>query len=191
VTAIVSSELRDSINFCKWTLRLPEWKKEYIDDLEKYHTGFVLEKKIFKILKSDIECQVNHIYAGGVSKCYRFVMIVAGLVKGGIEIALLVCGSGYIRYANTNEIILLNTVSLLFILEIDDYIYKCLATDIIKRFISNETPAISLMRGKHSVLGKQHFLQDPKNDRHLQREGSWFILLAVSLTVCIVWLSLC
>ena len=188
--SLVWSEIRESINFFKWTMRLPAWNEEDRAVLEELRTGFAVQKKTVKVKigGDQIEFKVNHIVAGGVVRYYRWLMIFVGsIMKGIIELGVLVGGTSYIVYANSNENILLNAVSLLFILEIDNYMYNYMSSDVIKRFVENATPEIALLKGTKEEMGDQHYSMTMQ----AMFSESWVVLFLLStstaLSFCWCW----
>ena len=180
--SLVLSEIRESLDFFKWTMRLPTWNEKDRAVLEELHTGFAVKKKTIKVKYGgdQIEFKVNHIVAGGVSKYYRCLMILVGSVmKGIVELGVLVGGTSYIVYADSNENILLNAVSLLFILEIDNYMYNCVSSDVMKRFVENATPEIALLKGTKEETGDQHYIMKVESKPKPFLE-SWVLLFLLS-----------
>ena len=70
---------------------------------------------------------------GGITtgmRCYMYLLFV---LKISIEIALLYVGSAYILYADSNENIILNALSLTFVAELDNLAYEYLTSSVVKR----------------------------------------------------------
>ena len=58
-----------------------------------------------------------------------------GVVKLAMEVLLLVCGVGYVLYASSNEDLLMNSVALTFVSQIDDTAYSFCATRSFKGYM--------------------------------------------------------
>ena len=90
----------------------------------------------------------------GITKFYRkIVMIFIIIPKILVASFLWYYGSKYILYSSSNENVLLNSVSLVFLLDIDDYIYKAVISDYVKNTLINDWPQLCLCRKELNLSG--------------------------------------
>lgn len=90
----------------------------------------------------------------GISKFYRRIVdVFIFLPKIIIASILWYYGCKYILYSSSNEEVLLNSVSLNFLLEIDDYLYKAIISDYVKNTLINDWPSLSLCRAELDLSG--------------------------------------
>ena len=104
----------------------------------------------------------------GINKTYkRFVIILILVPKWIIAFSLWWYGCKFILFSESNESVLLNSVSLNFLLDIDDYLYKAIISDYVKITLIEDWPILSYNRGDFD-LPKDHILASCKN-----RYGFW------------------
>ena len=90
----------------------------------------------------------------GINKLYIIVSIIFILIpKAILAVLLWYFGCKFILGSDSNETILLNSVSLNFLLEIDDYIYKAIISDYVKNTLINDWPSLSLSRAELGLSG--------------------------------------
>jgi hypothetical protein len=190
--AQIGGEIGDTRQFYLWIARLPPWDDTDEVVLESLQSGFAV-RRLMLHGRGGVEFNVAHIAAGGVTPNYRDIMYLVCSIKLLVEAATSICGSGYVLYANSNEELLLNSLALFFILEIDDTMYRYLLSDVLKRFIENEAPEIGLVRGNPSEVGQQHAIHEyaSQTNSHLQVAGLWLRVLLLGFAVGGAWLFWC
>jgi len=72
---------------------------------------------------------------GGFSRWEQLVALGWGLIKFAMEVGLVVAGSGYVLHADSNENLLLNSVALAFVSQIDDVAYNFAVTSAFKTWM--------------------------------------------------------
>lgn len=104
----------------------------------------------------------------GISKLYkRFIIVLILIPKWLIAFLLWYYGCKFILFSENNETVLLNSVSLNFLLEIDDYLYKAIISDYVKITLIEDWPELIYTRGDFN-LPKDHIEASCKN-----RYGFW------------------
>ena len=89
--------------------------------------------------------EVSSFGCGGINPWHRALMYLVWAFRATIELLLLVYGSGYVVRAPSPESLLLNAVSLAFIVKLDDVAYHHLCPDYLKR---TKLPVIGLVSGQ-------------------------------------------
>jgi hypothetical protein len=106
--------------------------------------------------------------SSGVNNLYKRCVIALILIpKWAIACFLWYYGCKFILMSDNNETVLLNSVSLNFLLDIDDYLYKALISDYVKTTLINDWPSLSYTRGDLD-LPEDHIEASCKN-----RYGFW------------------
>jgi hypothetical protein len=142
-TSIIWNDIFETIKLLTYIYLLPISKKidgKLVENIKFDHTGqgidFVKENK------------------SGISIFYRKIVIIFILLpKILVACFLWIYGSKYILYSLSNELVLLNSVSLVFILDIDDYIYKAVISDYVKNTLINDWPKLYLCRKELNLSG--------------------------------------
>ena len=86
------------------------------------------------------EAGIQKVAYGGITNVTRFMWYLIAIFKITLEVTLLVIGSAYILYANTNEDLILNSVSLVFVADFDNIAYSYVLTYIMKRVLTKRMP---------------------------------------------------
>jgi hypothetical protein len=186
LTAAVVAEVENLWTFHDWINRLPEWEKEKDEQvLNKLHCGFAMQKRVFEL--DDVEFAVTTISHGGVSWWYRRVMRGACSLQMLLALYVLCVGTAHICRADKLQELVENAMALLFILEIDDFMYRFLLTPATKRFFGNSVPSIQLL-GRHkderdtatleAYLGR-HFYGERHTKGFLSANNGWIVLRLV------------
>ena len=144
--ATVGEELQETINFYIWIGRLPTWHGN--DQSERRALAKIrccLGVRRQRLWVNGVEVEVSSFSRGGIGWCHRFLMYLVCAFKAAIEILLLVGGSGFVLSATTASELLLNSVALAFITQLDDVAYRYFCPDYVKR---TPLPTIGLVRGR-------------------------------------------
>ena len=134
-----------------------------------------------------VEVGIKKVAYGGITKVTRVLWYLIAIFKITLEVTLLVVGSAYILYANTNEDLILNSVSLVFVADFDNIAYSYALTETMKRVLSKRNAKIWLLQPQ---------AEDPKIRMSVKQTiwqilGPWFkILLFVSVPSSI-WFLWC
>ena len=108
------------------------------------------------------------------------------VLKISIEIALLYVGSAYILYADSNENIILNALSLTFVAELDNLAYEYLTSSVVKRILG-----LLPKFGYNQVTDKGEF--DCGNFIVLMEQafGSWILLAFFAGIPSLIYVNWC
>ncbi|GMI51394.1 hypothetical protein ScalyP_jg7489 [Parmales sp. scaly parma] len=132
----VSVDFKESFHYFQWLRFVPNrtHSAEETKALKKFNMK-MLKNFAWCVSTQDVivtrrctEYKVESIAFGGFTKNERVWAYFWGVVKFALEIMLLVGGTGYVLYADSNENLLLNSVSLVFISQIDDIAYQFTVT---------------------------------------------------------------
>tara|TARA_A100001015_G_scaffold288391_1_gene359183 strand:+ start:128 stop:1015 length:888 start_codon:yes stop_codon:yes gene_type:complete len=152
----------------------------WVDIFETFKMGsylYMLPKA--KTIDGELVKSIKFDYAGngvgfldsnksGVSRLYKKSVIAIILIpKWAIACSLWYYGCKFILMSDSNEAVLLNSVSLNFLLDIDDYLYKALISDYVKTTIIEDWPSLTYTRADLD-LPKDHIEASCKN-----RYGFW------------------
>lgn len=154
----VGDEMSNSLSIRRFIQELPVWD-EAIDFTicNKLETCLVLQKKRIKT-KHKMEFLITLIQYGGITCIYRVFMYSLFIIKLMIELFLLWIGSSFILYADDNESIIVNTLSMTFIVNIDNFVYSFFLSNSQKKEIEGGVPVIQKMFGsedKHVSIGNK------------------------------------
>lgn len=90
----------------------------------------------------------------GVTKQYRTIVLLLIIIpKYIIACTLWFYGCKFILNSKSNESVLLNSVSLNFLLDIDDYLYNAFISDFVKNTLINDWPSLTLYREELGLSG--------------------------------------
>lgn len=179
--ATVSGDLKESFNYFQYCRRVPNrtYSDEERDALSDSPVS-VLAQEVDLINDDGNEYKLETIGVGGftwLGRCWAYVW---GLVKIAAEMLLLVGGTGYVLYADSNENLLLNSVALTFISQIDDVAYNFTLTTTLKGIVT-ALPNIGLCDSENPKynlgtvnIGAQFF-------------GAWVQLLFLYGASAILW----
>ncbi|GMI34927.1 hypothetical protein TeGR_g9098 [Tetraparma gracilis] len=184
VTVFVASVLMDLKESCsivsylsliptinKWT----DADKEALDDKNS-----LLTKRVVVAKTNGTQYQIEVICCGGISSLERAWWWLWIVVKVVAELGCMVAGSGYVLYADSNENLILNSVALLFITQIDDIAYSFAVTDYFKGLLDG-LPDI----GKVECTDPEHKAGDGLVLAQLF--GPWLSICLLFGTTSIMW----
>eukprot|EP00944_MAST-04C_sp_MAST-4C-sp1_P006440 g6440.t1 len=186
--ATVGISIFQTIDLFKWITAVPKYKPEDLHVLKRLNYTFGLHFSIEKVVGQGREGEVGikKVAYGGITKVTRVMWYLIAIFKIILEVTLLVVGSAYILYANTNEDLILNSVSLVFVADFDNIAYSYALTETMKRVLSKQMPKFGYVRQA----------EDPKIRMSVKQTiwqilGPWFkILLFVSVPSSI-WFLWC
>jgi hypothetical protein len=158
----VLSEMKGLLSFYEWINRLPQAKNEDLGVLNDLHCGFAVRKRVFCL--GGTEFPLTIISHGGVSDWYRRVMRGACTFQMLLNFHVLRVGTAYICRSNGKDVVenlVENAVALIFVLEIDDLMFKLMVAPAAQRTFSNSIPSIPLIgrfRDKRDFADLQAYL---------------------------------
>ena len=121
----VGDEISNSLSIRRFIQEIPIWdEKVDFAICDKLETCLVLQKKRICTRQHRMEFLITTIQYGGITFMYRIFMYFLFVVKLTIEMFLLWIGSSFILYADDNETIIVNTLSMTFIINIDNFVYS-------------------------------------------------------------------
>ena len=150
--ANVGSEMLQSFDLRRYIQQIPEWDEKDREICTVLETCLVCQNLTIKT-HHGVEYSVTHISKGGVTKQYRAFMYLSFIMKACIEVCLLLIGSSYVLYSTTNANMILNTLSVTFIVNIDNFMYSFFISNTYKTMLETGVPTLSLIR----VPGKKLF----------------------------------
>ena len=101
------------------------------------------------------------------------------LVKMVGEVLVLLSGSAYVLFADSNENLVLNSVALLFITQIDDVAYSFAVTDLLKGLLNGLPDIGKVDRCQEHAPSTSMFLS--------QGFGPWLSLFFLFGTISALW----
>jgi hypothetical protein len=179
------SDLLETVGIFRWVDKLPLWDEGQRALVEKMKTGSLIFKEVSK-RESIGRCPNQRVTVSkpvtGISKRFKSnIALFVLLPKLAIAIALLFIGSGFILRAEGVSRIVLNTVSVTFVLQVDEYAYRGFTTSSMK-ILFESIPPIGLLE------------QEITADIYLnywEAYGTIFMLLFLMLTVIVQFWSWC
>lgn len=160
-TIVSTKHLMQLMNFRRWLRACPRW-------LEKEHRKIANDNNTYLCMKRITSISgENSVYvmATGISEWYRAFVTVC-LVYSRIFLAgyMLIFCAGYVCYVENNEHVFLNTLTSIFIINIDSYGFEYLTSDAIKTAF-DELPPLGF-------LGRQDISRSREN-RNPSRQRYW------------------
>lgn len=145
--ACVLVNVYESDQFISWIRFSPRLEKNEINQLTKDNISSLAMTET-AILKNGrrIFKYPRWVQGTGLSKLTKWISIaVLVLPKIAVEISLCIYGVPYIVYARSVEDVILNSLALLFVLDIDDVAYKLLTTTTTRHLMESLPPVLALM----------------------------------------------
>jgi hypothetical protein len=184
----------------EWTQRLPEYNEADRPILRKLRCGFAMRKQQYKL--NGVEFELTEIVHGGVTMGWRYAMECVWIVQMIAACTILVCGSAYIWNAHDVEDLMENAISLTFVIEVDDLLYKYMLTPQAERWFQNSIPPIPVIKNYNDTRSEEE-LRDQLGRHYTggatgQRDHLGPIFSAVAAGLCEIvfgagggWLRLC
>lgn len=181
------SDLLETTGMCRWLNYLPTWDKKQEDLVNEKLTGSLLFEKQTKRETigrcPDQEVTVFKPITGISTKFKSMIFLFVILPKYIIAVLLMFVGSGFIVRAEGISDIVLNTVAVSFVLQVDDFAYRGFTTSSMK-ILYESIPPIGLF--------DEELIADAALD-NWERFGSPFMLVVLMVVVvvqfgCWCWL---
>ena len=137
----VGSEIIQSFSLRRYIQQIPQWKDEDMEICKRLETHLVAQN-VKVVIHKGIEHLVTRISKGGIGIRYRIFMYFIFCIKFSIEIALLTIGSRYVLYSTTNTDLILNTLSVIFIINIDNFMYDFFISESYKNKLKGCIPEL-------------------------------------------------
>jgi len=138
------SKMREALGTLRWISRFPHASRRRCLRMRKYKSP-----KLFFDYDSKSEYTTVNKPAVGITLPFRYFVWLLCLFQIIIMAMLIYFGSSYILRASDDEALILNSVALVFIVEIDDLVYKFILT-ITEKNVFSGVPAIALTDGEFS-----------------------------------------
>ena len=133
--------------------------------------------------RNNEERAIHLVVKGGVTSKFRAFMYSLFFLKTALEVALLYIGSAYILYAEKNEDLILNALSLAFVADLDNLAYAYLTTSHLKQKME-AMPTFGYVRGGDSYTGT-------KAVEYWEDYGAWVLLIVFVLISRLIRTSGC
>jgi len=186
--ATCSSDLKETYDYfqCVWNVPSRAGTEEEREALNEVDTS--APAKLTNQLDSlkKVGYRLETFAFGGFLPLERAWAYFWGVVKLAMEVLLLACGTGYVLYASSNEDLLMNSVALTFVSQIDDTAYSFCVTRIFKDYMEG--------------LPQMGFIMNDKVDKDYragvttllaQTFGPWLQLFFLFGVSGIAWTSYC
>jgi hypothetical protein len=169
------TEFSEALLTNRWLSAFPDWDenkhaKVIEDSMERDGFGYVDFQLVFQEATND-EGQSALVPAVGLSQTFkwyaRFVFVLVRMVIAG---GIMVEAAGLIFYSPTNLAVLGSAVAATFVLDIDNYVYQFLVTDLVKIRLATVPP-----------IGVSEYIGGTGSDGFWQVFGS-YLLIAVLLS---------
>jgi len=185
--ASVLVDLKESAAMAQYVCHIPTMNKSDLDEKDeeilKYCNTSLVAKKV-RVIKGN-EFNMEVICCGGITTVERMWFWFWIFLKIAAEGLVLFVGARYVLYADSNENLILNSVALLFITQIDDIAYNFAVTDLFKNLL-NGVPDIGKINGctveEHRMgLGQVNF----------EFLGPWFFIAVLCGTSGVLYIGNC
>jgi len=132
--ATCACDFKESFHYFQYILRVPmrNGSEQETDALNEVKTSLATKHVV---VKHGEEYKLEVSAFGGFSRWEQLVALGWGLIKFAMEVGLVVAGSGYVLHADSNENLLLNSVALAFVSQIDDVAYNFAVTSAFKTWM--------------------------------------------------------
>ena len=186
VTFVASAgvEMKESYYFAEYVQCIPTIKSMSKLDrttLDDFETSLLAKRVKVCNLEKGYEVEIETIAAGGLTLFEKAWCWLWVLVKLSAEMLVLVSGSRYVLYADTDEKLILNSVVLLFITEIDDIAFSLASTNLTRRALD----AMPTVGKVGNADDKQHRMS--KLAGKIQFLGPWIQLFFLFGASGILW----
>ena len=134
--ATCACDFKESFHYFQYILRVPmrNGSEQETDALNEVKTSLATKHVVVKDSDGN-EHKLEVSAFGGFSRWEQLVALGWGLIKFAMEVGLVVAGSGYVLHADSNENLLLNSVALAFVSQIDDVAYNFAVTSAFKTYM--------------------------------------------------------
>lgn len=140
----ILSKMREALGTLRWISRFPHASRRRYLLMRRYKSP----RLIFDYDSQSEYTTVNK-PAVGITLPFRCFVWLLCLFQIILMAMLIYCGSSYILRASDDETLILNSVALVFIVEIDDLVYQFILT-ITEKNVFSGVPAIALTDGEFS-----------------------------------------
>jgi len=182
--ATVGESIYSSVDLFDWISCIPQFNTKDTEILNDLNSGFAFRYSIEKY--DEGEKYVKRLVHGGVTNIIRILLYTVALMKISIELGLLIIGNAYILYARTNEDLILNSLSLVFVAEFDNIAYAYSLTDAMKWMTVQSMPVFGYLRDAEDFS-----IRMTNRQLFWQVFGPWLkVILFVTVPSCI-WFIWC
>lgn len=175
----IGSEILQSFGLRRYIQQIPIWKDDDMEICTQLETCLVAQN-VKVPTHHGVQYTVTRISKGGITCKYRVFMYFIFVIKCTIEIALLIIGSSYVVYSTSNANLILNTLSVIFIINIDNFMYGFFVSSSYKNILKGGVPELGLVSGSPH---KEFSIADNKMDKYWQSYASFYIILYISILV--------
>ena len=187
----MAENIKSSLNLCAYIGWIPAWNPNDEVILNKYDASFLLRRKIvIDKGRNNEERAIHLVVKGGVTSKFRAFMYSLFFLKTALEVALLYIGSAYILYAEKNEDLILNALSLAFVADLDNLAYAYLTTSHLKQKME-AMPTFGYVRGGDSYPGTKNVGEKKMAVEYWEDYGAWVLLIVFVLISRLIRTSWC